>query len=219
VQKQVEEMVAPIEEVMERAVAEVAGDIDGSRESCRAGECSMGNLVADAMLDRVAGQGVTIAIQNGGGLRASIGAGEVTMGDVLTVLPFQNTLSTFNLSGAGIIAALENGVSQVEEGAGRFPQVAGMEFSWDPSVPPMEGRVTEVMVRDGEAWVPIDPKKVYSVASNNFMRGGGDGYTAFRDDAKEAYDYGPGVDEVLTDYLAAHPGYQPYTDGRIERVE
>jgi 5'-nucleotidase len=219
VQKQVDEMVAPIEEVMERVVAEVAGDIDGSRESCRAGECSMGNLVADAMLDRVAGQGVTIAIQNGGGLRASIGAGEVTMGDVLTVLPFQNTLSTFNLTGAGIIAALENGVSQVEEGAGRFPQVAGLEFSWDPSVPPMQGRITEVAVRDGEAWVPVDPEKVYSVVSNNFMRGGGDGYAVFRDDAKEAYDYGPGVDEVVSDYLAARPGYQPYTDGRIERVE
>jgi 5'-nucleotidase / UDP-sugar diphosphatase len=55
----------------------------------------MGNLVADAMLDRVKDQGVTIAIQNGGGLRASIDAGEVTMGEVLTVLPFQNTLATF----------------------------------------------------------------------------------------------------------------------------
>ena len=63
----------------------------------------MGNLVADAMLDRVADQGVTIALQNGGGLRASIGGGTVTKGDVLAVLPFQNTLSTFNITGAGLV--------------------------------------------------------------------------------------------------------------------
>ena len=84
------------------------------------------------MLDRVKDQGVTIAIQNGGGLRASIDAGEVTMGDVLTVLPFQNTLSTFNLTGADVVAALENGLSQVEEGAGRFPQVAGLTYRLGP---------------------------------------------------------------------------------------
>ena len=89
-------------------------------------------LVADAILERVADQGVTIAIQNGGGLRASIDAGPITMGEVLTVLPFQNTLATFELTGAGIIAALENGVSQIEEGAGRFPQVAGLRYSFDP---------------------------------------------------------------------------------------
>jgi 5'-nucleotidase / UDP-sugar diphosphatase len=215
---EIEEMKAPIDQLMSRVVAEVEADIDGSRETCRAQECTMGNLVADAMLDRVSGQGVTIAIQNGGGLRASIGAGEVTMGDVLTVLPFQNTLSTFNLTGAGIVAALENGVSQVEEGAGRFPQVSGLEFSWDPSAPPGE-RIVEVMVRDREAWVPIEPEKVYSVVTNNFMRGGGDGYEVFRDEGREAYDFGPGVDEVLADYLAAHPGYTPHTDGRIEKVE
>jgi 5'-nucleotidase len=58
---------------------------------------------------------VTIAIANSGGLRASIDAGEVTMGEVFTVLPFQNTLSTFQIDGAGVIAALENGVSQIEE--------------------------------------------------------------------------------------------------------
>ena len=142
----------------------------------------MGDLVADAMLERVKGQGVTIALQNGGGLRASIGGGQVSMGDVLAVLPFQNTLSTFNIDGAGIVAALENGVSQVEEGAGRFPQVAGLRLTWDPSVAPMQGRIKSVEVREGDAWVPIDPAKVYSVATNNFMRNGGDGYVALRDE-------------------------------------
>ena len=213
------ELAAPIEELMARKVAVIAADVDGSRETCRARECPMGNLVADAMLDRVKGQGVTIALQNGGGLRASIGAGEVSMGDVLSVLPFQNTLSTFNIAGDGIVAALENGVSQVEEGGGRFPQVAGLRFSWDPKVPPNEGRIKAVEVREGDGWVPIDPAKTYIVATNNFMRNGGDGYSVLLEQGTNAYDFGPGLEEVLASYLAEHPDYPVAPQGRVTRLE
>ncbi len=213
------EMGAPIEELKNQVVAEIDTPIDGGRDTCRAVECEMGNLVADAMLERTRDQGVTIAIQNGGGLRASIDAGTVTMGDVLTVLPFQNTLSTFEITGAGVIAALENGVSQVEDGAGRFPQVAGLKFTWDPSVPPMEGRITEVLVQDGEDWEPIDPEATYLAVTNNYVRTGGDGYSVLNEQSTNAYDYGPGLENVLADYLAARPDYEPYTDGRIARVE
>ncbi len=215
----ISEMGAPIEELRARVVGEIGADVDGSRETCRAGECEMGNLVAEAILDRVKGQGVSIVIQNGGGLRASIAGGTVTMGDVLTVLPFQNTLSTFNITGAGIIAALENGVSEVEEGSGRFPQVAGLKYSWDPKVAPMEGRIRDVMVMEGADWVPIDPEKTYIVGTNNFMRAGGDGYAVMRDEGTNAYDFGPGLETVLADYIAANPGYMPFTDGRITRIE
>ena len=214
----IEELRAPIAEAMDVVVAEVAGAIDGSRETCRAEECPMGNLVADAMLDRVADQGVSIAIQNGGGLRASIDAGEVTMGEIVTVLPFQNTLATFELTGEDIVAALENGLSQVEEGAGRFPQVAGLRFTWDPEAAP-GARVTKVEVRDGEGWAPIDPAATYGVVSNDFMRGGGDGYAVFRDEAANAYDFGPNLEAVLADYLAERPGYEPFTEGRITTVQ
>jgi 5'-nucleotidase len=212
------EMSGPIDELMAREVALIEGDIDGSRETCRAQECQMGNLVADAILDRVASQGVTIAIQNGGGLRASIGGPEVTKGEVLTVLPFQNTLATFNLSGAGIVAALENGFSLVEEGAGRFPQVAGLKVVWDPAAEP-GSRVVEVSVRDGEGWAPIDPAATYTVASNNFMRKGGDGYAMFSEQGENAYDFGPNLEDVVSDYLAANPGYVPFIDGRITTVQ
>ena len=171
----------------------------------------MGNLVADAMLDRVADQGVTIAIQNGGGIRASIDAGEVTMGEVLTVLPFQNTLATFQISGASIIAALENGVSEVEEGAGRFPQVAGIRFVWDAAAEP-GSRIVEVTLADGSA---IDPAATYGVVTNNYVRGGGDGYKIFSSDAMNAYDYGPGLENVVADYMLEQGAYTPYLDGRI----
>ena len=159
-------------------------------------------------------QGVTIAIANSGGLRASIDAGDVTMGEVLTVLPFQNTLSTFQVSGQVIIDALENGVSQVEEVKGRFPQVAGLTFVWTPSVAPNEGRISDVMVMKDGGWAAIDPGATYSVVSNDFVRGGGDGYKMFRD-AMNVYDFGPDLADVVAEYLADSGGYKPYTDGRI----
>lgn len=196
-------------------VANSATVIDGDRKNCRTKECEMGNLVSDAMLARTKDQGVTIAIQNGGGLRASIDAGEVTKGAVLTVLPFQNTLSTFKLKGSDVVAALENGVSQVEDGKGRFPQVAGLRYAWDASVEPLKGRIKQVQVMDGGNWVDIDPAKVYGVVSNNFMRSGGDGYKVFAKNGMEAYDFGPGLEDVVIAYLQKNAPYSAYTDGRI----
>lgn len=207
-------LAGPIEELKSRVVAEAAEAIDGDRTSCRARECTMGNLVADAMLARVADQGVSIAVQNGGGLRASIESGEVTMGEVLAVLPFQNTLATFELSGADVLAALENGAGQIEEGAGRFAQVAGLRYTFDVSQPPGE-RISEVMVHQAGEWQPLQPDTLYGVVSNDFMRNGGDGYRVFRDGAQNAYDFGPDLADVLAEYLAANSPYQPYLDGRI----
>ena len=208
------EAAIPLQEIRNKVVASAAYLIDGDRAVSRVQECAMGNLVADAMLARVKDQGVQIAIANSGGLRSSIDAGEVTMGEVLTVLPFQNTLSTFQVSGQTVIDALENGVSQVEEVKGRFPQVAGLKFTFDLAVAPNEGRIQEVMVADGDNFVAIDPAKMYNLVSNNYVRGGGDGYKMFRL-AANAYDFGPDVADVLAEYMAAQGPVAPYTDGRI----
>lgn len=213
----ISELAEPLDEIRNKVIGNTTEVIDGERERCRLGECQMGNLVADAMLDRVKDQGIAIAIQNGGGLRASIDGGEVTMGEVLTVLPFQNTLSTFQLKGADVISALENGVSQIEEVAGRFPQVAGLKFSWDPSRPANEGRISDVMVEENGGWVPIDPEKTYGVVSNNFMRNGGDGYEVFANNSMNAYDYGPDLADVTAEFIASKGSYEPYVDGRITR--
>lgn len=210
----VAELKKPIEDMKKKVVGNSGGVIDGDRRVCRAAECSMGNLVADAMLARTKDQGISIAIQNGGGLRASIDAGEVTQGEVVSVLPFQNTLATFQLTGADIVKALENGVSQIDDGAGRFPQVAGLKFSFDKSKP-ANAKVSDVQVKDGDKFVPIDPAKTYGVATNNFMRAGGDGYAVFKSGGKNAYDYGPDLADVTAEFIASQNPYKPYTDGRI----
>lgn len=210
------ELAKPLDAIRQKVVATSAKAIDGSRETCRAVECAMGNLIADAMLNRVAGQGVTIALQNSGGVRASIDAGPVMMGEVLTVLPFQNTLSTFEVDGATLLAALENGVSQLEDGAGRFLQVAGLQYSFDPAAP-VGSRISDVMVLiGGDAWGPIDPAATYKVVSNNYVRGGGDGFEMFVN-AANPYDFGPDVADVLAEFMAKVGPYTPYTDGRITR--
>ncbi|NBB48935.1 LysM peptidoglycan-binding domain-containing protein [Rhizobium sp. CRIBSB] len=213
----VAELAGPIEELKLKEIGATAEAVDGARDTCRAVECSMGNLVADAMVDRLSDQGITIAIQNGGGLRASIDAGTVTMGEVLTVLPFQNTLASFQLKGSDIVAALENGVSQVEEGAGRFPQVSGLKYTADLNKP-AGSRITSVEVKEGDAFVAIDANKVYGVATNNYMRSGGDGYKIFATGGQNAYDFGPGLEAVVADYIAKNSPYKPYTDGRITMI-
>ena len=207
------EAAAPLEEIRNKVVATATAAIDGDRANCRTVECQMGNLVADAMLDRVKDQGVTIAIANGGGLRSSIDAGDVTMGEVLTVLPFQNTLATFQVSGATVVEALENGVSQIEDVAGRFPQVAGMKYTFDAAAE-VGSRISDVMVQEGGAFVPIDVAKTYTLVSNNYVRNGGDGYKMFLN-AAHVYDFGPDLADVTADYLAADGPYTPYLDGRI----
>src|SRR5690606_6734725 len=140
-----------------------------------------------------------------------IDAGEITMGEVLTVLPFSNTLATVDISGADVIDALENGVSDVENGAGRVPQVAGLQYTWDQSQ--LAGsRIVEVLVPEGDGWVPIDEEAIYTVVTNDYMRRGGDGYGTFAE-GDNPYDFGPPLEQVLADYIAKMGGvYEPYTD-------
>ena len=215
--KRIDELKAPIETLKSKVVGSSEGPIEGDRKVCRVKECSMGNLVADATLARVKDQGVTIAFANSGGLRSSIDAGDVSMGEVLTVLPFQNTVATFQLKGEDIRAALENGVSQIDDGAGRFMQVSGLKYSFDRSKP-AGSRVVSVGVKEGDAFVPLDPAKTYIVAANNYVRTGGDGFKVFATKAVNAYDFGPNLEEAVAAYITANSPYKPYTDGRISEV-
>ncbi len=211
------ELAKPIEELRKKVIGSSEAPIQGDRTVCRVEECSMGNLVADAMLDRGKSQGMSVAIQNGGGLRASIDAGDVTQGEVITVLPFQNTLATFQLTGADIRKALENGLSQIEQGAGRFPQVSGLKYTFDKTKP-AGSRLVSVEAKEGDAFVVLDDAKTYGVVTNNFMRAGGDGYSIFETAGKNAYDFGPDLAVVTAEYLASHSPYKPYTDGRVTEV-
>ena len=210
------EYAAPIEELKATVIGQTAVDLDGEREHVRTMETNLGNLICDAMLWRTAADNTVIAIQNGGGIRASIPAGDVSLGQVLEVLPFGNTIVNFDLTGAEIVEALENGVSMVEEVKGRFPQVGGLRYAFNPDLP-AGSRIISVEVWDPaqKAYVPLDLKATYRVCTNNFLYGGGDGYEVFATKARNVNETGLLLSDVLVEYIKAHSPVSPAVEGRI----
>jgi 5'-nucleotidase len=168
-------------------------------------------LITDAIREET---GVDIAVMNSGGIRADIDEGDITLGEVLTVLPFGNLISTFELTGADVWAMLENGVSQVEDVAGRFLQVSGLRYSFDLTQAP-GSRIVSVDVWQDGAYVPLDLEATYLLAANDFMRGGGDGYSVLADNAINPYDLGSPLDGVVADYIIANSPVAPEVEGRI----
>lgn len=205
----------PIEALKRKAVGETKVDLVGERALVRTQETNLGNLIADAMLWKAKVAGAQIAIQNGGGIRASLPAGLITFGDCMAILPFGNYLVVLELTGEQIWQALENGVSMVEKAAGRFPQVAGLRFVWDPAKDPGSRIVSVEVFLDG-AWKPIDHAATYRVVTNNFLAQGGDGYEMFRA-AKNVWNLGFVDYEVLAEYIQAHSPVSPQVEGRITR--
>ena len=206
-----------IDALMSTIVGATEVALNGAREDIRVRETNLGNLICDAMLWKTSGLETTIAIQNGGGIRASIPEGMITMGQVLEVLPYGNQISVLVLSGAQLILALENGVSQVEDSSGRFPHVGGMRYAFDPSAE-AGSRVTSVEVWDAasETYADIDPDATYTLATNSFIGGGGDDYTMFVN-ASDRYETGWLLSDALAEYLGVHAPVAPEGEGRIEK--
>ncbi|WP_338786733.1 bifunctional 2',3'-cyclic-nucleotide 2'-phosphodiesterase/3'-nucleotidase [Metabacillus sp. FJAT-53654] len=212
------QLAEPIEELKNVIVGESSVFLNGERDDVRTKETNLGNLIADGMLWRAQEQntGATIAIQNAGGIRASIDQGEISLGEVLTVLPFANTLVTLDLTGQEIIEALENGVSQVEDIAGRFPQVAGLKFGYDPNKP-TGSRVHSVEVKTESGFEQIKLDESYTVATNAYIADGGDGYTSFKaakDDGRMTELFIPDYD-VFQEYLTELGIVETQVEGRI----
>lgn len=198
-----------------RVIGETQVALEGERAKVRSGETNLGNLIADAILWKAQPAGAQMALWNGGGIRASLPAGPLTFGNCMQVLPFGNYLVVLELTGEQIWQALENGVSQVEKTAGRFPHVAGLRFVWDPGKAP-GSRVEKVEVFLEGAWQPIDLGATYRLATSNFLAAGGDGYTVFLE-AKNSWNLGFVDYEVLAEYIQAHSPVAPQVEGRIVR--
>ncbi|MGI6344929.1 MAG: bifunctional metallophosphatase/5'-nucleotidase [Bacillota bacterium] len=195
---------------MGKVIGQTLVELDGVREHVRLGETNLGNLITDIMREAT---GADVALMNGGGIRASIAAGEITMNDIKTVLPFGNTLATVDITGAQLLEVLEHGVRLYPEASGGFPHVSGVRFTFDPSLPAGE-RVVAVTVGGKE----LDLEAVYTVATNDFLAAGGDGFTAFAA-GENLLDTGDALDYVVIQYIQAHSeGVNPVVDGRIEII-
>lgn len=169
----VDSLKTTLDESLNIELAAIATPLDSRRNVVRGEESTMGNIIADAMR---AANGADITITNGGGIRAdrTYDAGEVlTRRDILTELPFGNVTVVTRITGQQVLDALENGFSQVEDGAGRFPQVSGLTVVYDPTAP-AGSRVVEVTI----GGAPLDVNATYTTATNDYMLRGGDGYGA-----------------------------------------
>ena len=211
----VQALVDKYETMLDKELGVVIGrtevELDTRRASVRTMESNFGSLVAEAMRQ---GVGADVGLANGGGIRGDrtyAPGTELTRKDILTELPFGNTVVLMELSGADLLAALENGVSRVEDVAGRFPQVAGLALVYDPAAP-AGSRVTEITV----GGAPLDPAKVYTVATNDYMAGGGDGYASLGN-GKQLIDASGAtlLATMVMDYVEAKGEVAPAVDGRI----
>lgn len=206
--------------------SKVIGEVKTELVRSRTAESNIGNMIADAMLEATADQGIEVAFTNAGGIRADVPAGDLSMQGLMEVLPFGNIVATFEMKGSDLWQAFDHGFTQVEAGAGRFLQIAGAKIVWDPSAPPFDyasqtgGRVTEVMIADGNGgWEPLDPERIYKVAANNYIRGGGDDFQILKEKAIDPYDNGPLDLDVVTDFFKKHEPIDYRVEGRITTVK
>jgi 2',3'-cyclic-nucleotide 2'-phosphodiesterase (5'-nucleotidase family) len=190
-------------EVVGRAVV----DFIGRREMVRSGETNLGNLVADAVREAVPSDA---AIVNGGAIRASVPAGEVTAAHLYNVLPFDTFIVAFELSGSELRALLEDGLGGLGKLGGGFPQVSGMSYSFDASAP-AGSRLGKVRI--GGAALRDDGR--YVVALNDFLAAGGDGYRGLEGKKPAAGRPGYFLRDALTDYWKARGEISRGVEGRI----
>jgi 2',3'-cyclic-nucleotide 2'-phosphodiesterase (5'-nucleotidase family) len=200
-----------LDESLKVAVGTTGVELDSRRATVRVKESAIGNLIADAIREATRAD---VAVTNGGGIRGdrTYPAGTtLTRRDVLTELPFGNVVVLLEITGAGLRTALEEGVSAVEDVAGRFPHVSGLTFVFDPRRP-KGSRVLQVQV----GGKPLDPAAVYRLATNEYMMAGGDGYASLKK-GKPIIDASGGalMANVVMDYITAKGSVSPAVEGRI----
>ncbi|MDJ1180464.1 bifunctional UDP-sugar hydrolase/5'-nucleotidase [Roseofilum sp. BLCC_M91] len=190
----------PIQKLKSKVIGETPIKLNGDRPYIRREQTNLGTLLGEALLVKTARNQTEIAITNGGGIRGSIAAGEITIGDILEAFPFPNTVIEVDLTGKQIKELLEYGVSQVDKLDGCFPQVAGMRLDWQADLP-VGSRMLRVDTRQGDgSYLPLDLERNYRVVTSSFLFKGGDGYTLLSE-GKNVVDTGYLISDTLIEYI------------------
>lgn len=191
-------------------IGTTATALDSSAAVVRAREAAIGDLIADAIRAAVHAD---VALINGGSIRGNrrYPAGSaLTARDVLGELPFRNIVIVLAATGAQLRAALEHGLAGV--GEGRFPQVSGLRVRFDPKRP-AGSRITALTV----GGKPVDPARVYRLATNDYLADGGDGYALFKRLKRLVNaQNGPAMTNAVIDYIRTRGTVAPRVEGRIE---
>ncbi|WP_126664180.1 bifunctional metallophosphatase/5'-nucleotidase [Haloterrigena salifodinae] len=213
VQSLLESYEADLEAELDVVIGETTEPLDVRTETVRREESNFGNWLTDVVR---ADLEADVALQNGGGIRSDelYPAGDISRRTIVDILPFPNRTVKLEVSGATLREAIELGVSAVAEGHGRFSQVSGMAYAYDPNAPAGE-RVAAISV-GGE---PLETDATYELATNDFVAGGGDGYEMFADsDVLVPADEGTLLSALAIEAIQEAEVIGPETEGRIEIV-
>lgn len=213
----IEAVNAEVEQELGKVFAKTEVLLNGERDpGVRTEETNLGNFAADAILwsarQALGEDKVDLALTNGGGIRASIPVGDISMKTMKTVFPFGNEVATVTVTGAELLEALEAATFCTPTAVGAFPQVSGVQFTIDTTVPYENGemypnstyyapakpgsRIKNVTV-NGQ---PLDLNAEYVVATNDFTAAGGDTYGAFL--GKTPYKTGVALEDALVQYTS-----------------
>ncbi|RHW36842.1 bifunctional metallophosphatase/5'-nucleotidase [Lysinibacillus yapensis] len=202
----VKEMVESYKETVAPLVNEVIGQTTSplTRNQDDSGESTLGNFTADS---HRAVMGTDFAFMNPGGIRADIDAGDITWGEVYTTSPFGNSLVSMELTGEQIKEILE------QQWKGSYPrmlQISGLQYTWDQNAPVGE-RIVEVTDEEG---APLNPDQTYTVAANNYLATGGDGFTVFKEGGNPVN--GPLDYEAMVSYIKTFK--EPIQASALDRI-
>lgn len=161
------------EDILSEVIGTCETYLDGERIPCRTSETGLGDFVCDSIRHV---SGADIAVMNGGVFRASLHPGKITSGDIYAAIPFENYLVTKVVTGDIVLSMMEHSVSELPGAAGQYLQVSGMEVRYDSSRPAGD-RVLSILV-DG---APLDLDGSYTLATNDYIGLGGDGYDMLED--------------------------------------
>ncbi len=202
---------------LSQVVGRTAVDLDARSAVGRRQETNVGNFIADAFRTALRAD---VGLMNGGSIRADeiIRKGPITNRDVLAILPFKNRVVKLELTGAILQAALEHGVARSAEDAepGRFPQVSGVQFSFDATRPP-GSRIMNLTVGGR----PFDRNALYTLATSDYVGiDGGDGYAMLKEGRLITPREQARFDsDILRAAIAARRIIAPKVEGRIKRLD
>lgn len=197
----------PIEAQRAAVVGQVSAPL--TRSNADGTGSSMGDVIADAMLEATKKFGAVAAFTNAGGVRADLAVGPVTYSKALEVAPFANTLVLLELTGAELKAALDSGAGE----AGMLYPSVGTSYAYDPSKPAGQ-RVTDLVV----AGQPVDLTATYTITFNSFIAGGGDKHDVIKEAKGKRTDTGLVDLDVLIDYFKAHSPVGVAQPRRLKRL-